>query len=135
MASNALAGKGGSCYLPGTPNVPIAGITTWTCVIQRENYDATVLGDDWKEFVVGLGSWNGKITGFYEVTTDSTGQRQLYNALIGGTQLALQMQTGPGGGAFEGVASITDFTVTDPVNNLITIDFTYVGTGTIQHVP
>lgn len=133
--ATALAGKGGSLYIPGTPNVPIASIQSWDLSIDAENYDATVLGDDWKEFVAGLRGWNGSATGFYNIVTDTTGQRQLYNALLNGTTLALQMQTAAGGGMFEGLTNITNCAIADPVNGLITIKFTFVGNGSLQHNP
>ena len=96
--ATALAGKGGSIYVPGTPNTPIASIQSWDLTIDAENYDATVLGDNWKQFVAGLRGWNGSVNGFYNVVSDTTGQFQLYNALLSGASIALQMQTAAGGG-------------------------------------
>lgn len=136
MAS-AFAGKGGSVYIPGTPNVPLASINTWAISVSADNYESSVLGDSWKEFVAGLRGWSGKITGFYNVVNDTTGQYQLYNALLTGASVVLQLTTGnqPGEGFFEGVANITQCDVSDPVNNVITIDFTFVGNGSLQHSP
>lgn len=122
-------------FVPGTPNVPIASIQSWDLTIDAENYDATVLGDNWKEFIAGLRGWNGTINGFYNITNDPTGQQVLYDALLNGNGVVLQMQTAAGGGFFEGSANITQCAVSDPVNNLITLKFTFVGNGSLQHLP
>lgn len=134
-ATTALAGKGGSVFVPGTPNVPIGEIHTWTIQIDADNYESTVLGDNWKEFVAGLRGYSGSVTGYYAIPTDSTGQQLLYNALLNGNALALQMQTATGGGYFEGYCNITQCSISDAVNALISIAFNYVGTGSLQHVP
>lgn len=128
----ALAGTFGSVYMPGTPTVPIAEIRQWSLTTTADNYDASVLGDTWREFVSGLKGWSGQLTGFYALVTDTTGQRLLYDALINNSSVVLIMQTAPGGGAFEGTAHLTQSNVSDPVDNLITIDFSFVGTGSLQ---
>ncbi len=129
--SLAVAGTGGRVLLQGTPQVPIAGINAYTLVVAAENYDVSVFGDYWKEFIPGLRSWNGTLTGFYEVTTDTTGQAQLYNAILTGLQLVLELELGDGS-YFWGLASITDGTVSNPVNNVAGLNWTYVGSGALQ---
>lgn len=131
----ALAGKGGTVYVPGTPVVPIANINQWTLSADAGNYDASVLGDSWRHFVIGLRGWNGTINGYYDLVLDSTGQVQLFNAYINGTSVVVVLQTAAGGGQFEGTVNITQLAVTDPVDGLISIDFTYVGNGSLQHLP
>lgn len=135
MAETALAGKGGSIYVVGTPDVPMANVNTWTLNVEAGNYDASVLGDSWRHFVPGLRGWNGTVNAYYSVTTDPTGQLVFYNALFNGTQVVVQMQTSPTGGFFEGTCNVTGFAVSDPVDNLITLDFTFVGSGSLQHAP
>jgi len=132
-----FAGKGGSLYVPGTPNVPVASITNWSLSISADNYESTVLGDNWKQYIPGLRGWSGKATGFYNIVNDPTGQQALYNALLNGNSIAIQMQTGAvaGSGMWEGLTNITAVDVSDPVNNIVTIDFTFVGTGSLQHSP
>lgn len=135
MAETALAGKGGTVYIPGTPTVPITDVNQWTITVDAGNYDASVLGDNWRHFVPGLRGWNGTINGYYNLVLDTTGQYVLYSALLNSNQVVLQLQTVAGGGLFEGTANITQFAVTDPVDGLITIDFTFVGSGSLQHLP
>lgn len=135
MPETALAGKGGTVYIPGTPVTPIADIHQWTLTIDAGNYDASVLGDSWRHFVPGLRGWNGTIAGYYDVTLDTNGQFALYNACLTSGTVVIVMQTAPGGGAFEGTVNITQMAITDPVDGLITLDFTFVGTGSLQHLP
>lgn len=134
-AETALAGKGGSVFVPGTPDVAISYIHTWSLTVTAENYDVSYLGDNWSHFIPGLRGWNGQIQGYYNVTNDATGQLLVHNALLSGSSVVLQMQTAPGGGWYEGSANITQFAISDPVNNVITLDFTFVGTGSLQHQP
>ena len=135
MAETALAGKGGTVYIPGTPVTPIADIHQWTLTVDAGNYDASVLGDSWRHFVAGLRGWNGQINGYYDITLDTNGQFVLYNNMLNSQSVVVVFQTAPGGGAFEGTVNITQMAVSDPVDGLITLDFTYVGTGSLQHIP
>lgn len=135
MAETALAGKGGTVYVPGTPLTPISYIHSWSLTVDAGNYDVSQLGDSWRHFIPGLRGWNGQIQGFYNVVTDTTGQAALHNAILSGTAIVLQMQTAAGGSFYEGTANITQIAISDPVDNVITLDFTFVGTGSLQHQP
>jgi hypothetical protein len=137
MAETALAGKGGTVYIPGTPVTPIANVHQWTLTVDAGNYDASVLGDSWRHFIPGLRGWNGTINGYWDITLDPNGQQVLHTALLNSGSAVIVLQTSPlaGGGSYEGTVNITQFAITDPVDGLITIDFTYVGTGSLQHNP
>ncbi len=130
--ATALAGTFGSVYLPSTPLAPIAELRSWSLNTTADNYDASVLGDTWREFVSGLKGWSGNMTGFYALTTDTNGQRVLYSALINNTSVVVVFQTAQGGGSFEGTVHLTSANVSAPVDNLITLDFSFVGTGSLQ---
>lgn len=136
MAETALAGKGGTVYIPGTPTVPVANINQWTLSIDAGNYDASVLGDSWRHFVPGLRGFNGAINGYWDMA-DLTGQLVFQTNMINSNSVVIVMQTSPlaGGGQYEGTVNITNMAISDPVDGLITIDFTYVGTGSLQHTP
>lgn len=128
----ALAGARGSVYLPSTPTVPIAQIRQWSLNTSAGIYDASVLGANWREFVAGLNTWTGQLSGYYALTTDTTGQRLLYSALVNNNTIVIVMSVAAGGGSFEGTAFVTQSNVSDPVDNLITIDFSFTGTGSLQ---
>lgn len=135
MAETALAGKGGSVYIPGTPVTPIANINQWTLSVDAGNYDASVLGDSWRHFVPGLRGFNGTINGYWDITLDINGQQVLQTNMLTSTAVVIVMQVAAGGGSYEGTVNITNLAISDPVDGLITLDFTYVGTGSLQHNP
>lgn len=132
MAETALAGKGGTVYIPGTPVQPVANINNWTLSIDAGNYDASVLGDSWRHFVPGLRGWNGAINGYWAIGTDPNGQQIFQDHMLTSQSVVIVLQTQPGGGQYEGTVNITAMAITDPVDGLITLDFTYVGTGSLQ---
>lgn len=132
MAETALAGKGGTVYIPGTPTVPVANINQWTLSIDAGNYDASVLGDSWRHFVPGLRGFNGAINGYWAVGTDPTGQKVFQDNMLTSSSVVIVLQTVAGGGQYEGTVNITNMAISDPVDGLITLDFTYVGTGSLQ---
>lgn len=133
MPETALAGKGGSVFIPGTPTVPVANIHQWTLSVDAGNYDASVLGDSWRHFIPGLRGWNGTINGYWDVDLDTTGQQQLHSALLNSNSVICVFQLNPARGQYEGTVNITTFAITDPVDGIITLDFTFVGTGSLQH--
>ena len=135
MAEVALAGKAGSVWLPGTPLVPIAQLRQWDLTVDAGNYDASVLGDSWRHFVQGLRGWNGTMQGYYDLENDTNGQLVLYHGLVNSQTVVCVFQTAQGGGQFEGTVNITQCSVSTPVDNLISMNFTFVGTGSLQSVP
>lgn len=132
MPETALAGKGGTVYIPGTPTVPVANINQWTLAIDAGNYDASVLGDSWRHFVPGLRGYNGSISGYWAVGSDTTGQKVFQDNMLTSASVVIVLQTAAGGGQYEGTVNITALSMSDPVDGLITIDFTFVGTGSLQ---
>ena len=50
-----IAGTQGSVYIPGTPYQAVADIRQWDLTVVRDNYDSSVFGDVWREYVIGLG--------------------------------------------------------------------------------
>lgn len=128
----ALAGTFGSVYMPGTPTVAIAQLRQWDINVTADNYDASVLGDTWREYVSGLKGWSFTLTGFYALVTDTTGQRLLMSTLINNGSIVIVFQTKMGGGSFEGTAHLTSSAVSGPVDGLITINFAGQGDGSLQ---
>ena len=128
----ALAGKNGTVYIPGTPTLPVANVNNWTLSMDAGNYDASVLGDSWRHFIPGLRGWNGAINGYWDLVNDLTGQQLISDAFFNSASVVVVLQLAPGGGQYEGTVNITAMAITDPVDGLITMDFTFVGTGSLQ---
>lgn len=128
----ALAGVGGTVFLPGTPNTPVANIAQWDLTVTAQNLDASVLGTYWSIFVLGIRGWNGKLTGQYAVPSDATGQYPLAHSLLNSTSIVVNLQTNPGSGAYEGTCNVTQFDISVPFNGIVSIAFTFVGNGSLQ---
>jgi len=137
MPGTTIAGRSGSVVIPGTPMAAIAFLTDWACRIDADNYDQSALGDFWRSFVAGGGlrGWQGSISGFYVADQDTTGQALVQAAILNGTSMTLQLQTGQGRGFYEGTVNITQIDVNDNVRALITFAATFVGIGSLNHVP
>lgn len=118
--------------MPGTPNTPVAQLNNWSITATSGNYDASVLGDTWRNFVSGLKGWSGSLAGFYSLVSDPLGQKVLYNALVNNLTLVGVFQTVQGGGSFEGSFHVISSAVSNPVDGLITINFDFQGTGSLQ---
>lgn len=137
MAGTTIAGRSGSVVLPGTPLQAIAFLTDWSIRVDADNYDQSALGDFWRSFVAGGGlrGWQGQLSGYYVADQDTNGQQVVQNAILNGTAITLQLQTGQGRGYYEGNVNITQMDVADNVRALITFAATFVGNGSLQHVP
>ncbi len=127
-----VSGTNGSVYIPGTPYAAIADLRQWDLTVVRDNYDASVFGDTWREYVIGLGGWSGVSNGFYDITNDPNGQMVLFNAMLFMAAVVLVFQVIAGGGNFEGQTHITNCAISTPVDNVITCDFSYVGNGSLN---
>src|SRR5436309_2293169 len=130
MAAVAIAGKGGSVRVVGTPDTTIGEIAEWTCEVDRENYDSTALGADFKTNVIGLGSWQGTMKGFFAISTD-TGQTILQNAIINGSTIYVELRTSTN--VYEGQVNPTKVSVGNPVGGLVSFEFDFTGSGALLY--
>lgn len=125
----AIAGRGGSVTINGTPPKTVALIDQWTGTITQDLYDQTSLGDTWTSDVGGFRKLAGKITGKWDVTSDA-GQTALHNAILNGATVGLFLSV-DGTNGYEFIANIADFTTTDPVNGLVTIEASFSNFGQV----
>lgn len=121
-----IAGTNGLLKISGTPDTTVGEIKAWTLEIDRDVYDASVLGDTWAESVMGLGHWTGTMTGFYSVSTD-VGQTLIQNALINQTALYVKFinQTD----TYEGRVHVSKISLNNPVDGIATFDVEFTGSG------
>jgi len=89
MAS-AVAGRGGSVKLNGTPVTTVAQVDTWNGTLTEVLLDQTALGDLWTSDVPGLQSFTGSIAGNWAVTGDP-GQTTLHNAVLNKVTVGLNL--------------------------------------------
>ena len=137
MAITTIAGRGGSVVLPGTPQNAVAFLRSWSIQIDAQNLDTSALGDFWRVFVPGGGlrTWQGTCQGYFVIDQDTNGQAQIQTAILTGTTLTMQFQASQGRGYYEGVVNITQQAMVDDVEQMITANWTFVGTGSLQHAP
>lgn len=128
MSATAIAGKGGSVQVVGTPNTTIGEIREWQLTVTRAGYDKTALGDDFESKVIGVGSWTGQLTGFFAIESDA-GQTVLNNAILTGTQLYVELKTATS--TYEGQVNPTQVQVGNPVDNVVSFQFSFDGNGAL----
>lgn len=121
-----IAGTNGLLKIVGTPSVTVGEISAWSIEIDRDNYDASVLGDTWAESVLGLGHWTGTMTGFFSVSTDA-GQTLIQNALLNQQSIYCEFMTQTN--QYEGKVNVTKISVDNPVAGIATFDVEFTGNG------
>lgn len=129
MPATAIAGKGGSVRINGTPVITVALVEQWSGDLNQDLYDQTSLGDTWKSDVAGLKSLTGTIQGKWDITSD-TGQTLLHNAILNSTTVGLNLLV-DGTNGYELTANLSKFSTSDPVNGLVTFQCTFQSYGQV----
>lgn len=125
----AVAGKGGSVKINGTPVITVALVDQWSGDLNQELYDATSLGDTWKSDVAGLKNFSGRFTGKWDVT-GGAGQTVLHNAILNGVTVGLNLLVDSING-YELTANLSKFSTSDPVNGLVTFECDFQSYGQV----
>jgi len=101
--------------------------------INQETVDTTDFGSNgWKESVATLNSWSGSITAIFDAS--GTAEGALQTGLTAGSTVALDLQLGGGTGSYDkysGSANITSQSVTNDVNGIVEVTFSFEGTGAV----
>ena len=128
----AIVGYSGSCTV-GASSVGTA--KAWSVDITGETVDTTNFASNgWKESVSTLKSWSGTITVNFDGGADS-GEAAIITGLTSGSSVALVLQTGATGSGtaekFSGSANVTSMPITNDVNGIIEVSFSFEGTGAL----
>lgn len=126
----ALVGYGGSVALASNA---VARLKQWEAPLQRDLYDVTEFGDQWKDYLPGLAGSEPKLDGFFD-PGDTNGQVALVNAWLNGTSvtLNLSLEASPPH-AFSGTAYVKELDIKTPVNGPIEFKATMAYTGAITY--
>ena len=62
----------------------VVDLSSWSLEITREELDASVFGDEWKNTESGQIGWTATVEGFY-LPSDTTGQQALQDAILADT--------------------------------------------------
>ncbi|MBT6554039.1 MAG: hypothetical protein HON50_00345 [Candidatus Marinimicrobia bacterium] len=105
----------------------------WSLDISQETVDTTDFGSSgWKESQATLKSWSGSITAIFDES--GTAEGALQTGLTAGSTVALDLQLGGGTGSYDkysGSANITSQSVTNDVNGIVEVTFSFEGTGAV----
>lgn len=120
-------GNQGSVKVGAAPGTAVAELKEWTMDIDLKLEDVSAFGDDWKTQTGTQRSWKGKATGFWDMS-DTTGQKALQDAIMGGTSVNLTLATGDNH-TYVGTAFVQAQSNKMPVGGVATVDFTFEGSG------
>jgi hypothetical protein len=127
-------------------------IGSWDLTIAIDTMDATYFGSAWKAQKVGMGSWNASVTGYLDVTTQSTLQNSITDyALEGALIQNLWLHEGPtssgnfwapnalstyGGASYstDAGAYISNYKIGASKDGIHTVNFDLIGNGSIIYV-
>ena len=128
----AIIGHSGSCTA-ATNTVGTAKI--WSMDLVGETADTTNFASSgWKESVATLKAWSGTITVIFDGGAD-TGEASLITGITSGATVALELITSATGAGtsekFSGDALITSMPITNDVNGIVEVSFSYEGTGAL----
>ena len=125
----AIAGKGGSAKIGANA---IAEVTSWSMDISADMLDSTSLGDDWREFVAGLNGATGSVEVKWDIPNDANGQTALQTAMLNGTTVTLNLYVNSSN-YYSGTAYVSNLSVEDPVEDLVTATFEAQFTGAVTY--
>ena len=119
-----FVGYGGAVKV-GTATV--AEIGEWSLDIGLDTQETASFGDQWKEFVGTLKEWSGSCSGRWDMT-DTTGQKAMQDALLGGTTVTLKLYLDATKN-YSGTALITKVSPKASVDGVMEVTFDFQGTG------
>ena len=127
-----IIGHSGSCTA-ATNSVGTA--KAWSLDLTGETVDTTNFASaGWKESVATLKAWSGTITVIFDGGAD-TGEASLITGITTGASVALILDTSATGAGtaekFSGDALITSMPITNDVNGIIEVSFSFEGTAAL----
>jgi predicted secreted protein len=126
----AIAGKGGGVYL-GVNKV--AEVKSWKLDIEADMLETTNFDTNgWKTYLAGLKQWSGSFDYEWKVSTDTTGQKALQDALLGGTSLSIKLDVN-GTNNYTGNAFVKTESIETPVDDVISGSFDFQGTAALTY--
>lgn len=128
MPAQVIAGKGGAVYVTGTPDTKISLLTDWSLTIERDSYDASIMGDEFKSSVIGTAGWSGSSNGYFDVENDP-GQTLLQNAVLLGTQLTMEFHINNGASIYVGKVNPSNIEISNPAEGIVAWNFSFKGSG------
>ena len=130
MASNAICGNGGS-VLVSTHEV--SEISDWNLTIERSPTEVPLMDTSMNYLVCTPVKYSGTFSANWYMD-DTVGQLALQSACEGGTTVTLHLSV-DGTDEYTGAAYITQTAITAPYNGIVSVSFTFQGSGDWTSVP
>ena len=128
----AVAGKGGTVTYAGGN---VATLKEWSLDISPDMHDVTsftTAAPTWKEFIAGLNSWTGSLTGTLDPA--STGQNNLITDSLAPVSAAVILEKDQtNGGKYSGNALISGASVGVVIDGLVDMGWDLQGTGALTY--
>jgi len=125
-----VTGKSGAFKVSTTK---VGEISSWKLDIETDMKDITTFDTTgWKENTPTLKSWSGSVEGEWKVATDTTGQKALQDALLGGTTVTAEFNVN-GTNKYSGNAFIKKISVGEQVADTVKFSAEIVGTGALTY--
>jgi len=126
----AIAGKGGKLKV-GTNSV--TDISNWKLDIEVDVKEQTDFDSNgWVEVLPQLKSWSGTAEGFWNVASDTNGQKALQDALLNGTTVSIEFNVN-GTNKYTGTAYVTKISVDEPVDDNVKFSVELKGSGALTY--
>lgn len=126
----ALAGKSGSFKIGA---VTVANLSNWKLDIESELKETTNFGSNgWKEYLATLKSFSGSVEGDWNVSGDTTGQKALQDALLGGTTVSGIFSV-DGTHNYTGTVFVKKISASDAVDDKVKFSADLQGTGALSY--
>ncbi len=128
----AVAGKGGTVTYAGGS---VATLKEWSLDISPDMHDVTsftTAAPTWKEFIAGLNSWTGSLSGTFDAA--STGQNNLITDSLTPVSAAVILEKDQAnGGKYSGNALISGASVGVAIDGLVDMGWDLQGTGALAY--
>ena len=128
----AAAGKLGTIVYDGGS---VATVNNWGLDLTNDMLDVTVFttsAPQWREFITGLSSWTGSISGIFDGA--STGQNDLISNSLAPVSASVVLEMDQtAGGKFTGSVFLGGFGPAAPIEGEVTVSWDLQGTGALTY--
>lgn len=126
----AITGKSGSFKVGA---VKVASLKNWKFDIDVDMKDISNFSSNgWKEFIAALKGFTGSVEGDWAITTDTTGQKALQDALLGGTTVSAVFDV-DGTHNYAGSVFVKKVSANEPVDDTVKFSCDLQGTGALTY--
>jgi hypothetical protein len=109
----------------------VAQVRSWSCDVQVDLLDASVMGDDWKQHRGGLASWTGSMEVLFDYA--DAGQAALVDQIAVSTPLgnpiAISLRVDGSSKLISGNVIIKAIKINDTLNDLVKFTCDFEGSG------